>query len=39
VVKRALPKAQDRADFIALLAGHIEADGPRARFLEQAARL
>jgi hypothetical protein len=37
VVKRALPRAANRADFLALLAGQIEAPLARDRFLAQAA--
>lgn len=39
VVKRALREPCARAEFLARLAGHIEADGPRARFLEQAGAI
>jgi predicted Ser/Thr protein kinase len=37
VVKRALHAPCSRAEFVARLAAHIEADGARARFLDQAA--
>jgi len=39
VVKRALPRAADRAALVDLVAGQIEASAARARFLDAARRL